>query len=114
MGAPGAVARLQGGLALVGELDGDTVEALLDALARAAADEPPGPLSLDLGELELLDGVAVARAVTALRALLPRHSPLTLRDAPQMLAHTLYRVGALEDGRLRLNGLSAEEPTTAN
>ena len=112
--APAArVWALPGGLAVEGAFAGDEIEALwveIDGAARAIT----GPLRLELGELELLDGVAVARAVTGLRALLARHGALELFEPPQSLAHTLYRVGALEDGRLVVRGWTDEEPTTAN
>lgn len=111
-GAP-VVRALAGGLAVDGAVSGDEIEALVAALDGAAR-AIEGPLRLDLAELELLDGVAVARAVTGLRALLARHGRLELVEPPQSLAHTLYRVGALEDGRLAVRGWTDEEPTTAN
>ncbi len=97
-----------------GALEGSSADALAEALAQAEREIPPGPLRLDLDGLELLDGVATARAVTALRALLARRGALVLVAPPQMLAHTLYRVGALEDGRLTVVDTRSEEPTTAN
>lgn len=55
-----------------------------------------------LADLDLEDGVAVAHLVTALRALRSRSGRLVLVQAPQMLAHTLYKVGALHDPGLVL------------
>lgn len=61
-----------------------------------------GELILDLEDLDLEDGVAVAHLVTGLRALRARCDRLVLVGAPQMLAHTLYKVGALSDPGLSL------------
>lgn len=108
---PGAVER---SINVDGELDGDAAAGLEAALARAEAALPPGDLRLDLDGLELLDGVAVAVATSALRSLLARRPRLVLAHAPQMLAHTLYRVGALERGAVVVESVRAEEPTTAN
>lgn len=58
-------------------------------------------IELDLSDLELDDGSAVAEAVNAIRELLA-DSPVVLRQAPQMLAHTLYKAGLLRDGQLSL------------
>ena len=49
--------------------------------------------SLDLEELELLDGAAVARMVGLVRLLLSGSRRVQVLKSPQSLAHTLYRVG---------------------
>ncbi len=82
--------------------------------AVAAGCEGEGPLRLDLTHLELPDGVSVAAGITALRVLLADHGALTLIGAPQMLAHTLYKIGSLHLAGLRLEDVRADEPTTAN
>lgn len=87
------------GMAVSGEVAGP--EAL--ALAAALGALPPGSERvLDLADLDLEDGVAVAHLVTGLRALRARCDRLVLVAAPQMLAHTLYKVGALSDPGLVL------------
>ena len=69
--------------------------------------------SLDLEELELLDGAAVARMVDLIRHLLSASSRVEVSKSPQSLAHTLYRVGMLEgDSRLELIAPRQEEGTT--
>jgi len=100
-------------LGVEGSLAGEQAAALERALLAAEAHLEAGELVLDLGDLELDDGVATALAVRAIRALLARR-PLRLVEAPQMLAHTLYKVGGLEDGRLVVESVRADEPTTAN
>ncbi len=67
---------------------------------------------LDLDDLELDDGSAVAEAVNAIRGLL-RSCAIVVHHAPEMLAHTLYKTGMLEDDRLSLVTPRVEEPTTA-
>ena len=63
----------------------------------------------------LLAAAAAAVALTtALRALLHEHGALTLIGAPQMLAHTLYKIGSLNTAGLRLEDVREDEPTTAN
>jgi hypothetical protein len=65
---------------------------------------------LDLGELEIDDGPALAELVTHLRALAQEHGAVELHACPQLLAHTLYKVGALRSGRIRLASVREEEP----
>ena len=64
-------------------------------------------LDLDLALLDVDDGVAMAELTGWLRGLRDAAAAegargLRLREAPQMLAHTLYKVGDLRDGRMIL------------
>ena len=69
--------------------------------------------SLDLEELELIDGAAVARMVDLIRLLLSVYKRVSVIKSPQSLAHTLYRVGMLEgDSRLELVDPRQEEGMT--
>lgn len=98
-----------------GELQAaEAAEGWAELVAFAESAAAAGPLRLDLTHLELPDGVSVAAGITALRALLAHRGALTLIGAPQMLAHTLYKIGGLDDTRLRLEDVRADEPTTAN
>jgi len=95
-----------------GSIDATSAEAFAEVLehdVRALADGD-GTIHLELDELELDDGSAVAEAVNALRRLL-EHGKVVLHHAPQMLAHTLYKTGMLEGERLRLEAPRVEEPT---
>lgn len=69
---------------------------------------------IDLGELEFAAdadaGVDLARWVDRLRAQLREHGRLSIHRCPQMLAHTLYKVGMLRDGRISLIDVREEEP----
>ena len=75
---------------------------------------PEQVFEIDLGELDLDPGVAgglmVARWVDELRARMRDHGRVRVYSCPQMLAHTLYKVGLLRDGRLELVGVREEEP----
>lgn len=67
---------------------------------------------IDLGELEFdaHDGVEVARWVDRIREHLRTQGRVRVRRCPQMLAHTLYKVGLLRDGRIELIDTREEEP----
>ena len=85
------IERSETRLVLGGSLTADEAASWRAAVMAQAE----GPVCrLDLGDLDL---------ITALR---DRHGPLLLSEAPQMLAHTLYKVGALG------NGISLEAPRT--
>ncbi|MEL6344238.1 MAG: STAS domain-containing protein [Myxococcota bacterium] len=99
-------------LVIHGDLDGPAATALAAQLRQLAGSGPT--LRIDLGELELDDGVAVAEMVNGLRALQRRWPALVLVEAPQMLAHTLYKVGMLDGERYQLIRPRDDEGTTAN
>ena len=106
---------LDGTLTVEGELVAAEAErGWAEITTFAAGREGEGPLRLDLTHLELPDGVSVAAGITTLRGLLHHHGGLTLIGAPQMLAHTLYKIGSLGLAGLRLEDVRADEPTTAN
>jgi hypothetical protein len=71
---------------------------------------PPSPHVLDMRDLEVDDGPALARLVSRLRALVEEHGALELHACPQLLAHTLYKAGLLRSGRIRLISVRDEEP----
>lgn len=87
------------GVVVSGDVAGPEGATLAEALRALPS---AGEVVLDLADLDLDDGVAVAHLVTGLRALRARCDRLVLVAAPQMLAHTLYKVGALSDPGLVL------------
>lgn len=97
-------------LILGGSVTAATAASWRDA-ALAAATVPID--TLDLADLELEDGVAVVEAVNLVTALRDRAGALRLLEPPQMLAHTLYKVGALTAG-ITLVDPRSEDGTTAN
>lgn len=103
-------------LVVEGNVPSGSGPAFCDALTQAARGVIVawGSLELDLFDLELTDGVVVAEVVTAIRSIMEWHSEVVLHGAPQMLAHTLYKVGMLEDGSLTLENPREDEGTTAN
>ena len=96
---------------LTGDLDAQGAARVLEAVEGQALNADL--TSLDLEELELLDGAAVARMVDFIRHLLSGSNRVEVLKSPQSLAHTLYRVGMLEgDSRLELVDPRQEEGTT--
>jgi hypothetical protein len=65
---------------------------------------------IDLEDVEVEDGPALARLVTRLRRTAEQGPPLVLVHCPQMLAHTLYKAGVLGAGRIRIGSMREEEP----
>ena len=94
-------------------VEGDITDPDAAAFRDALIAHGRGHSWLDLLDLDLLDGVSVAETVNAIRRLLAEQGSLTLAHAPQMLAHTLYKVGMLQDGRLQLVAPRVESPTVA-
>ena len=96
---------------LTGDLDAEGAARVLETMEGQALDADL--TSLDLEELELVDGAAVARMVDFIRLLLNASRRVRVFKSPQSLAHTLYRVGMLEgDARLELIDPRQEEGTT--
>jgi len=96
---------------LSGDLDAGGAARVLEAMEGQVSEADLS--SLDLEELELLDGSAVARLVDLVRLLLSASRRVQVFKSPQSLAHTLYRVGMLEgDSRLELINPRQEEGTT--
>jgi hypothetical protein len=57
-----------------------------------------GPVELMMEEAELTDGLSVTRMVDAVRLLVDRFDQVRLIRSPQMLAHSIYRLGMLTEG----------------
>lgn len=64
-----------------------------------------GQHRLDLRDLTIEDGVGMAIVISCIR----RMSPICLLSAPQMLAHGLYKIGALESEQIVLIDPREEE-----
>jgi ABC-type transporter Mla MlaB component len=97
-------------LEIGGELTGENAQWLSDRLGRLSL-EPGSSLRIDLANMDVADGIAIATLIDALREVRGRVSKLEIRRAPQMLGHNLYRVGML-DGRqaIILTDMREEEP----
>ncbi len=84
-----------------GDLAGARLQTVLDALAGMTKDDRP--VTLDLSDAEIEDGAACATLTRALRQTAQAlGGELIIVGCPQVLAHTLYRVGALGAGSIRL------------
>ncbi|MEW6208161.1 MAG: STAS domain-containing protein [Acidobacteriota bacterium] len=66
-------------------------------------------IRLDLGGLDIEDGVALATAINALRELRARFSRVIVARAPQIVGHNLYRLGLLES--IELVDMREDEPS---
>ena len=56
---------------------------------------PDGEITLQLEDVDIVSGPAMALCITWIRSLCQRHPKVTLIRAPQMLAHTLYKTNML-------------------
>ena len=104
---PLRIEPIPGGFRLSGELTRRVVgefEQLLHHL-----DVPAGSLRIELAEFEIADGMAAVAAVNAVRRLAIGRR-VVLVEAPQILGHNLYRVGALEgDTAITLEAMREDE-----
>ena len=85
---------------LEGDVDPDVAALFVEQLAQLQQDDLP--VTLDLSGAEITDAATCALLVDALRQTARRLGGLQVREPPQVLAHGLYRVGALERGTLHL------------
>ena len=82
---------------------GDTISVDADISMHNASEfcadlESEKPSALELSALTVEDGESMALIISAIR----RMQPICLMAAPQMLAHGLYKIGALRSGAIRL------------
>ena len=54
--------------------------------------------TIQMTDVEIEDGPALAEFITTLRAL----SPITLIEPPQMLSHTIYKINAIGEDNITL------------
>lgn len=84
--------------AKVVRLAGDIRGAECDCLARfwsQVVQPAAGSLRLDMTEVTDIDAPAIAILVDLVRQAASLDQPVVVESPPQMLAHTLYKVGAL-------------------
>jgi hypothetical protein len=79
-------------------VEGEVGEKEVAVFCRRLEDHLVGVSTVDMLDLEILDGLAMAMVVGSVRRCLP----LRIRYAPQMLAHTLYKIGLLGSEGLEL------------
>ena len=90
--------------------NGDTISVDADISIRNASEfcaelESEKPSALELSALTVEDGESMALIISAIR----RMQPICLLAAPQMLAHGLYKIGALSHGGIELVRPRADE-----
>lgn len=91
----------------------ETADELFHTVTSHIPTGVPHP-ALHLYGLDIESGLATAAWHDVVRRLRERHGHVVLVEAPQMLAHSLYKVGDLQDGRIRLIGPRTDDGTTAN
>ncbi len=85
---------------LLGDVDSGGAARVLEAFQAESGQS--GTVELLMEDAELTDGVSVTHMVDAVRLLLKSYGQVRLIRSPQMLAHSLYRVGMLQGGGLEL------------
>ncbi len=80
-------------LTLKGVVDRDIAALFVEQLATLSREDAPA--TIDLEEAELEDAAMVATLVDHLRQAAHRIGTIILLRPPQVLAHSLYRIGAL-------------------
>ena len=88
--------------------------ATLFAAVMEGAPTASTPVELHLYGLDLDTGAAAVAWHQITRMLRDHFGMVTLVEAPQMLAHSLYKVGDLADGRIVLVSPRTDEGITAN
>lgn len=73
-------------------------------------DEAATRVDIELADLDSLDGESVAVMVDIVRDHLTRGASVIVHHAPQMLAHTFYKIGLLAESRFQLIDPRVEEP----
>ena len=94
---------------IAGDLETDSCTCLENFWELRVAEH--AVIDVELSETDVVDGRGVAVFTTLVRDSLREGRHITLRHAPQMVAHTLYKVGALDDARLTLIEPREEEPS---
>jgi anti-anti-sigma regulatory factor len=80
-------------LSLKGTVDRDIAALFTEQLASLARED--APVSIDLEEADIEDAALAATLVDHLRQAAHRIGALILVRPPQVIAHSLYRIGAL-------------------
>lgn len=86
---------LTGVLTLTGLIDRDMAALFGEQLAGLEPSD--APIHIELEDADVEDGVVVTMLVDYLRTTARRVGRVELHHAPQVIAHTLYRVGALSE-----------------
>lgn len=83
-------------LALKGEVGRDIAALFVEQLASLTTAD--APLTLDMCEADVEDAQVTALLIEAIRQAALKVKSVQLLEPPQVLAHGLYRVGALAPG----------------
>ncbi len=103
--------EIAGGAARVeirGELEAGRCDCLRAYWSKHLAGEL-ATVDVRLAEVDGVDGESVATLVDLIRGHLGAAAEVTLHDPPQMLAHTLYKIGLLDHAALTLVNPRSDE-----
>lgn len=92
-----------------GDLDSNQCDCLR-AFWDCRIDESAARVDVDLTDLDAIDGESVAVMVDIVRGHLTRGATVSIRRAPQMLAHTFYKIGLLSEPHFQLIEPRQDEP----
>ena len=81
-------------LSLKGVVDADVAALFLEELAGLGLMD--APITIDMRETQLRDQTLIGMLVDQIREAAARTGRVQLLEPPQVLAHNLYRVGALD------------------
>ena len=88
-------------LSLKGVVDADVAALFMEELAGLSMMD--APLTIDMREAKLEDATLIGALVDQIREAAARAGRVQLLEPPQVLAHNLYRVGALDgDSNIQL------------
>jgi len=94
--------EIRGGVTRI-ELSGDLAGCdCLRAFWDCHVDADAAAVEIEMSGVDEMDGPSVAVLSTAVRSHLATGAEVTITHAPQMLAHTLYKIGLLDHAGLTL------------
>lgn len=92
-----------------GDLDSGQCDCL-QAFWNCHIDETAAQVDIELADLDCLDGQSISALVEIVRQHLSAGAAVTVHHAPQMLAHTFYKIGLISNPRFELIAPRQEEP----
>lgn len=97
-------------IAIAGQVEGGSC-GCIEAFFACRIDPEATLIALELDELEGIDALGIAVLTRELATLRRHEAKITISDAPQLLAHTLYKAGMLAGPNpIILRNPRSEEP----
>lgn len=97
-------------IAIAGRVEGGSCNCI-EAFFACRVDPEAERIELALDEVDEIDALGIAALTRELATLRANKTKITISDAPQLLAHTLYKAGMLQEPNpIILRDPRAEEP----